>query len=125
MRIICDNTNSRKAREYQERCKSDKVPVRARINDWKPMTLAEAYRYIGIRIYIGIHKENKAREYWKPGDLAWPDHALTAVMSLRRFEALHTSFRLCTSNPDHDFEAVFDRVSVLTSDPVHFNEGVN
>ncbi|PVH85756.1 hypothetical protein DL98DRAFT_511305 [Cadophora sp. DSE1049] len=100
IRIIYNNTNSRKEREYQERFESNK----------RPITLAEAYRYIGIRIYIGIHKENKARGYWKPGDLAWPDHALTAVMSLRRFEALHTSFRLCTSDPDHDFEAVFDRV---------------
>jgi hypothetical protein len=81
------------------------------------VTVAEAYRYIGIRIYIGIHKENKARHYWKPGARAWPDQKVTPVMSLRRFEALHTSFRLCTADPDHDFEAVFDRVSLLFNDP--------
>ncbi|PVH80700.1 hypothetical protein DL98DRAFT_515342 [Cadophora sp. DSE1049] len=62
----------------------------------KPMTLAKAYKYIGIRIYIGIYKENKAK-------------------SLRRFEALHTSFRLCTSNPDHDFKAVFNRLEPLNT----------
>ncbi|PVH69228.1 hypothetical protein DL98DRAFT_661797 [Cadophora sp. DSE1049] len=49
------------------------------------------------------------------GDLVWPDYALTAVMSLRRFEALHTSFRLCTADLDHDFEAVFDRLEPLNT----------
>lgn len=111
MRIICDNTNARKDKEYQARFTAGEISRKARINDWKPMTLPEAYGYLGIRIYMGIHIEHKAQEYWKPGNISWPDHGLTAVMSLKRFEAIHTAFRLYTSDPEHQIEAVFDRVS--------------
>ena len=47
IRIICNNTNARKDREVQDR---KVTPKYARINDWKPMTLAEVYGYLGISI---------------------------------------------------------------------------
>lgn len=103
--IIVRNTNQRKDIDQTMR------PKHSREQGWYPMTVEEAYGYLGIRIYIGIHKENEARQYWKPGTIALPSHPVVNVMSLKRYEALHTAFRCCTADSDHEFEAVFDRVS--------------
>ena len=116
MRIICDHTNARKTREFEDQSNAGDIPAYARILAWRPMTVAEAYGYLGIRIYMGIHDENKARDYWKPGSLSWPDHPITAIMSRNRYEAIHTGFRLCTADPEHTLRAVFDRVSLTFND---------
>lgn len=104
MQIICENTNKRRESD-QESCSKT-----SRLHAWVPMTVPEAYGYLGIRIYMGIHREDRIPYYWKPGSESWPSHPMPEVMSLRRFEAIHTAFRLCTADPDHDFRAVFDRV---------------
>ena len=66
---------------------------------------------------MGIHTENDIRSFWKAGTPLWPRHPVSEVMSLRRYEAIHTAFRLCTDNPEHEFKAVFDRVSLVFNNP--------
>jgi hypothetical protein len=117
IRIICQNTNQHMDIKIQAQNEGPELPPRARIKDWRPLTVPEAYRYLGIRIYMGIHGENQAPDYWTPGDNINPDHPVSGVMSLRRYEAIHGAWRLCTADPDHKFEAVFDRVSLFPLDP--------
>ncbi|PVH67313.1 hypothetical protein DL98DRAFT_443959 [Cadophora sp. DSE1049] len=107
LQIICDNTNQR-----QEHVPFPDTPG-ARAWDWKPMVLAEAYHYLGIRIYMGIHKEDCFEAYWKPPTIAWPGHPVRNIMALRRFQSLYKAFRLCTGDPDHEFQAIFERLEPL------------
>ena len=109
LQIICEHTNQR-----QEQVPFPDTPG-SRAWDWRPMVLSEAYGYLGIRIYMGIHKEDGFPDYWKPPNIAWPGHPVRDVMSLRRFQAIHKAFRLCTADPDHDIQAVFDRLEPLNT----------
>lgn len=61
---------------------------------------------------MGIHPENQITHYWKEGP-SYPSHPIKDVISLMRFEAIHGAFRLCTDDPDVQFEGVFDRVFVI------------
>lgn len=79
------------------------------------MVLQEAYAYLDIRIYMGIHKKDAFFDYWKPPNLAWPGHSVREVMSLRRFQSIHKAFRLYTADPDHEIQAVFDRLEPLNT----------
>src|SRR5947209_5431623 len=92
MQIICNNTNKRKELDQNVR------KPQARAHRWSPVTVGELYGYLGIRIYMGIHVEDRFEDYWKPGDIAWPAHAITEIMSLRRFQALHVAFRIATAD---------------------------
>ena len=39
--------------------KLNKEKPKSRLYQWKPMTIEEAYNYLGIRIYMSIHVENQ------------------------------------------------------------------
>ena len=76
------------------------------------MTVDELYISLGIRIYMGVHHENRIDFYWtrKP---FFPAHPINKLMSLKRFEAIHRLLRLAADPPEErDFESVFDRVSL-------------
>jgi hypothetical protein len=61
---------------------------------------------------MGIHLENQITHYWREGP-SYPSHPIKEVMSLMRYEAIYGAFRLCTDDPDVQFEGVFDRVFVI------------
>lgn len=106
VQIVVDNTNDHQNRPY------DVLKPHSRAHQWKPITLSEAYAYLGIRIYMGIHPENQIAHYWREGP-SYPSHPIKDVMSLMRFEAIHGALRLCTDDPDVEFEGVFDRVFII------------
>ena len=65
---------------------------------FKPMTIKEAYVFLGILIHMSSEKMSKLRDYWRtPRDPL--DHASTVgrYMSLRRFQSL---FRIFTVSPN-------------------------
>ena len=117
MRVICNYTNGRKDREIQAHTDADDISKHARIQAWKPVTMPEVYSYLGIRIYIGLHAENDIRFFWKVGLSLWLTHPVSEVISLRWYKAIYTAFQLCTDDPEHEFKAVFDRVSLILNAP--------
>ena len=75
------------------------------------MTIAEAYVYFGIRIYMGIHKENRIESYWTKKPF-FPFYPISELIGLKRFESIHRRIRLAKDPPkEDDFKSVFDRVS--------------
>ncbi|CZR51599.1 uncharacterized protein PAC_01476 [Phialocephala subalpina] len=67
----------------------------ARLRAWKPVTCEEIYAYIGIRIYMELHKDDISRDYWvdEPKRLY---HPVQEAMSRDR----KTSLRLWTPGRD-------------------------
>ena len=49
--------------DYLDLFELDEKAENKRLHRWKPMTVDELYMYLGIRIYMGIHIENKIRFY--------------------------------------------------------------
>jgi hypothetical protein len=106
VQIIVDYTNDHQNRPY------DVLKPHSKARDWRLMSVGKAYAYLGIRIYIGIYLENQLSHYWREGPFV-PSHPIRDVMSLKRFQAIHVAWRLCTDDPDDQFEGVFDRVFVI------------
>ncbi|KAG5786530.1 hypothetical protein H9Q69_014374 [Fusarium xylarioides] len=54
---------------------------------WEPVTLSEVYLFIGIIIYIGLHKEANLKSYWATdeGHKFLPDHPMARLMARKRF----------------------------------------
>jgi hypothetical protein len=50
----------------------------SRLQEWKPTSVAEIYVWLGILIYIGIHKEIAIEEHWKTPELEdqRPEHSI-------------------------------------------------
>lgn len=102
--IIVQFTNEKVSQVNVDTLKPD-----ARLRAWKPVTCEEIYAYIGIRIYMGLHDEASARDYWKKGTNL-PIHPLNEIMSLKRYEAIHSRMRIASADPNAEFSAVFERV---------------
>lgn len=104
--IIVQHTNDHNNRPYHV------LKPYSRAKLWKPVTADEFYGYLGIRIYMGLHRENQIEDYWKQrSGSSWPDHwSVQQFMSRQRFEAIHGGMRVASDDPDTNFEAVFDRV---------------
>ena len=113
IRIICRNTNQYMDLNIKAQKDDPNLPPHARIRRWYDMTVPEAYGYLGIRIYMGIHQENQAKDYWRLRSNQWPDHPVSSLLGLQRHEAIHTSWRLCDTDPDQEFKAIFERVSLI------------
>src|SRR5215469_69834 len=41
---------------------------------WKPLSIIEAYRYLGCQVYIGIQPPWELSDYWRPKTWALGDH---------------------------------------------------
>jgi hypothetical protein len=59
---------------------------------WKPLTIIEAYNYIGCLIYIGIEPLRELHSYWK---LATP---IAQCLSKHRFQQIRRVFTLQDPN---------------------------
>lgn len=104
VQIIVKHTN-----DYADKPRPHLGP-HARAHQWKPVTVGEIYAYIGIRIYMGIYKENQMSHYWREGP-CYPSHPVSGIMSLQRFQAIHRGLRLAGDSKETLIEGVFDRVS--------------
>jgi hypothetical protein len=67
----------------------------SRILQWEGLSTTTAYVWIGILIYLGIHRENSIKDYWKSPRLGdqRPLHTITKFMPLRKFELITRYFR--------------------------------
>ena len=63
--------------------------------------------YIGIRIYIGLHQENRLTYYWNRKDFS-PLYPIAELMGLKRFKSIHQRIRIA---PEISFKSVFNRVN--------------
>ena len=67
----------------------------SRILRWEGLSTATAYVWIGILIYLGIHRENSIEDHWKSPKLGdqRPLHTITKFMPLRKFQLITRYFR--------------------------------
>jgi hypothetical protein len=61
-------------------------------NHWKSTSVAEIYIWIGILIYMTLHKESRYEDYWKVDEFL-PEHRITQYMTFDRFFLLKRRLR--------------------------------
>jgi len=68
---------------------------RSRKLDWKPTSVAEVYLFLGILLYMGIHKEATIESYWE-SSLSDKNarHYFSRFLTRDRFEILHRRLRI-------------------------------
>jgi hypothetical protein len=71
---------------------------------WWPTCTAEIKVFIGILIYMGLHQESGAQDYWGTNILNGPVHTCAKYMSHDRYQQLHRFFHVSdpsdSLNPD-------------------------
>jgi hypothetical protein len=67
----------------------------SRILKWEGISTSTAYVWIGILIYLGIHREISIKDHWKAPSLGdqRPLHSIIKFMPLRKFELITRYFR--------------------------------
>ncbi|KAF4448031.1 PiggyBac transposable element-derived protein 4 [Fusarium austroafricanum] len=68
----------------------------SRILDWDGLSSSQVYIWLGMLIYLGIHRENAIEDHWntpRPG-VHSPFHLITKFMPLRKFELITCYLRL-------------------------------
>jgi Transposase IS4 len=80
--LVVVNTNSYAERKRQELGQDHFSCART----WKPTTIGEIYRYIGVWLYMGLHREATRQSFWSQS------HQLGRYMSRNRFEQIHRYF---------------------------------
>ena len=81
---------------YAERRRAeDTLDQSSSARTWKPATVGEIYRYIGIWLYMGMHPEATRPSFWSQ------THRLGQYMSRNRFDQIHRYFstRDTTTHP--------------------------
>ncbi|KAG6997356.1 hypothetical protein FocnCong_v015434 [Fusarium oxysporum f. sp. conglutinans] len=67
----------------------------SRILKWEGLSIATAYVWLGVLIYLGIHREISIKDHWKAPSLGdqRPLHSIIKFMPLRKFELITRYFR--------------------------------
>jgi hypothetical protein len=67
----------------------------SRILKWEDLSIATAYVWLGVMIYLGIHREISIKDHWKAPSLGdqRPLHSFTKFMPLLKFELITRYFR--------------------------------
>jgi hypothetical protein len=67
----------------------------SRINRWDGLSAAQVYVWLGLLIYLGIHKENTIKSHWGPPSLGVqaPLHSIIKFMPLWRFQLISRYIR--------------------------------
>src|SRR4051812_7863819 len=75
---------------------------------WKPTSPTEMYTYFAIVIYMGLHKEPSACEYWEKKHANAPIHSVNKYMAETRWHQIDR-YLYCTE-VNQTFESPFGRV---------------
>ncbi|RKK10605.1 hypothetical protein BFJ66_g16165 [Fusarium oxysporum f. sp. cepae] len=67
----------------------------SRILKWEGISTSTAYVWLGVLIYLGIHREITIKDHWKAPSLGdqRPLHSIIKFMPLRRFQLISRYFR--------------------------------
>ncbi|KAI8687201.1 Piggybac transposable element-derived protein 4 [Fusarium sp. Ph1] len=68
---------------------------KARLRAWQGTSVAEVYVWLGVLIYMGLHKEKTIKSHWstpKPGEQR-PLHSIIRFMPYWKFQILHRHLR--------------------------------
>ncbi|KAJ0131739.1 Uncharacterized protein HZ326_25165 [Fusarium oxysporum f. sp. albedinis] len=72
----------------------------SRILKWEGISTSTAYVWLGVVIYLGIHREITIKDHWRAPSLGdqRPLHSIIKFMPLRKFELVNRYFRtfVCT-----------------------------
>ena len=58
------------------------------MREWSDLLMEELYVFIGVIIYMGVHKEPQIEMYWNTDFNKGPLHSIPKHISLRRFEQI-------------------------------------
>ncbi|KAI8412239.1 hypothetical protein FOFC_08869 [Fusarium oxysporum] len=67
----------------------------ANLRKWEGISVAEVYVWLGILIYMGIHKERTTKSHWstpQPG-IQRPEHSIIKFMPYWKFQLIHRHLR--------------------------------
>ena len=89
--LVVISTNAYAKRQRAEDIQNQSSSART----WKPTTIGEIYRYIGVWLYMGMHPEAARSSFWSQ------THRLGRYMSRNRFAQIHRYFstRDTTTHP--------------------------
>jgi hypothetical protein len=67
----------------------------SRILKWEGISTSTAYVWLGVVIYLGIHREISIKDHWRAPSLGdqRPLHSIIKFMPLRKFELINRYFR--------------------------------
>ncbi|KAG6996460.1 PiggyBac transposable element-derived protein 4 [Fusarium oxysporum f. sp. conglutinans] len=79
---------------------------------WTRLKVSDVYIWLGILIYIGLHKETRIEDYWKTSLLGdqRPTYSIIKFMTYNKFQLLHRHLRPFDHTefvPDERFPEVF------------------
>ena len=78
--IITRNTNTYVANQ--------RLNKEERVRAWHPLNSVELQVFIGVIIYMGVHREPDINWYWNTEIAKGPIHSIPSYLSLRRFEQI-------------------------------------
>jgi hypothetical protein len=86
----------------------------SRILGWEGLSSSQVYIWLGVLIYLGVHRERAIEDHWSTPDLGVnsPFHMITKFMPLRKFELIHRYLRpfdyiKINETESHDLPKVF------------------
>ncbi|KAM5529290.1 hypothetical protein FOXYSP1_17134 [Fusarium oxysporum f. sp. phaseoli] len=84
----------------------------SRLQKWTRLKVSDVYIWLGILIYIGLHKETRIEDYWKTSLLGdqRPTYSIIKFMTYNKFQLLHRHLRPFDHTefvPDERFPEVF------------------
>lgn len=92
--------------------RESKPTFQARLQSWVPTTVAEVYLWLGILIYMGIHKEIRLEDHWKAPTLEshLPTHSIIKFMTFNRFELLLRHIRIFPAHITNNLPSPYNRI---------------
>ncbi|KAJ3453704.1 hypothetical protein MRS44_017951 [Fusarium solani] len=84
----------------------------SRLQKWTRLKVSDVYIWLGILIYIGLHKETRIEDHWKTSSLGdqRPTYSIIKFMTYNKFQLLHRHLRPFDHTkfvPDERFPEVF------------------
>jgi hypothetical protein len=98
LEIIVTNTNTYASRKSK--------------NDWNPVTFNEIKIWMGMSIYMRVHKAPSLRDYWNM-DIKYPIHNIRKKITRRRFELIKRYIHI--SHPDTEIDNYYNKMEHLMS----------
>ena len=90
LQILTDNKNAYAAKQISLKKEEEATP---HLRQWYPTSANELKAWIGIIIYMGVHREPSTRDYWNTRTEHGPLHTtITSWLGLVRFEQLNRHF---------------------------------
>jgi len=79
---------------------------------WKPVDATDIQMFIGVLVYMGVHRERELKDYWE-NDLTKPRHPISQYMSQLRFEQIKRYLHVCDPEGLNGSDFFFNKLEPL------------